>query len=309
MPFNYNISLTGDCSNSNNGSLNLYVTGDGSPYTITWVSPSLTTDTFSSNYYLNGLSSGTYTFNLTNSLTPTNESINNVSFVVGTGTTAYINNVTNTSCGIDNGSLLFNINNNLGQTQISLYKNGEIYQNVTTTLSSFLFNSLSDGVYYCSYVDYGGCEGQTENVVIRSSNTLEYGLYTIDNPACSRQNGKIYVTGITGTSPFTYLWSNDPTTASTQYYVTGLAASNYSVTVTDSFGCQVTKTATINQASPISVLEYLPSQPSCSGYDGSVNFTITGGTGPYFYLLSNGDSLVTYSNSIGFSGLNAGNYT
>lgn len=309
MPFNYNITLTGDCSNSNNGALNLYVSGGGSPYTITWNSPVYSTSTFDNYYYLTGLSSGTYNFNLTNSLIPTNQSINNISFVISSGNTAYISNVVNTTCGIDNGSLIFNIGNYQGDTQVSLYKNNELYQTITTSLSNFLFSSLSNGIYYCRYVDYGGCEGGTENVVIRSSNTLDYGLHTIDNPACALQNGKIYVTGITGTAPFTYLWSSDPTTASTQYYVTGLVASNYSVTVTDSFGCQVSKTTTINQASPISVVGYTPSQPSCSGYDGYVDFIITGGTGPYFYLLSNGDSLVSYSNSFGFSGLNSGNYT
>lgn len=309
MPFIYNITLTGDCSNTNSGALNLQVSGDGSPYTITWNSPSFTSSTFSSSYDLSGLSAGTYNFNLTNSLVPINESLNNLSFVISTGVTANISNVTNTTCGVDNGSLTFNLSDNLGTTQVSLYKNGELSQTITTNQTQFLFGGLSDGVYYCSFYDYGGCYGETENVIIRSSNVLDYGLHVIDNPACSFQNGKIYVTGITGTAPFTYLWSSDPTTASTQYYVTGLAASNYSVTVTDSFGCQVTKFATIQQAPSIQVINYSPSQPSCSGYDGYINFQISGGTGPYFYLLSNGDSLVSYSDSFGFSGLNAGNYT
>jgi hypothetical protein len=308
MPFIYNITLTGDCTNTNSGGLNLQLSGDGSPYTITWNSPSLTSTTFSSGYNLSGLSAGTYNFNLTNSLVPINESLNNISFVIGTGVTAYISNVVNTTCGVNNGTLLFNLSDNLGETQVTLYKDGEVYESITTNQNQFLFGSLSDGIYYCSYYDYGGCYGETENVVIRSSNVLDYGLHVIDNPACSFQNGKIYVTGITGTAPFTYLWSNDPTTASTQYYVTGLAASNYSVVVSDSFGCQVTKFATIQQAPSLQVIDYVPSQPSCSGYDGYVNFQISGGTGPYFYLLNNGDSLVSYDTTFGFSGLNAGNY-
>jgi hypothetical protein len=309
MPFIYNIILTGDCSNTNSGALNLRLSGDGSPYTITWNSPSFSSNTFSSDYNLSGLSAGTYNFNLTNSLVPTNESLNNVSFVIGTGVTAYISNVTNTTCGLDNGTLLFNMSENLGTTQIILYKNGEVYDNITTNQTQLLFNSLSDGVYYCTYYDYGGCYGETENVVIRSSNTLDYGLHVINNPACNFQNGKIYVTGITGSAPFTYLWSSNPTSATSEYFVTGLAASNYSVTVTDSFGCRVAKTASVTQAQPIQVIDYVPSQPSCSGNDGYVNFQISGGTGPYFYLLSNGDSLVSYSDSFGFSGLNSGNYT
>jgi hypothetical protein len=309
MLFNYRIILTGDCSNTNSGALNLQVTGDGSPYTITWNSPTLSTNTFSSEYNLSGLSAGTYNFNLSDSFVPTNNFINNISFVIGSGGTGYISNVTDTTCGYDNGSLIFNSNGASGVNQITLYKDGQIYDTANTNLSQFLFNGLGNGVYYCSYNDYGGCYGETENVVIRSSNTLDYGLYVIDNPACSLQNGKIYVTGVTGSGPFTYLWSTNPTGATSEYFITGLAASNYSVTVTDSFGCQVSKTTSILQANPIQVIDYVPSQPSCSGYDGYVNLQISGGTGPYFYLLSNGDSLVSYSDTFGFSGLNAGNYT
>ena len=77
MPFSYNISLTGDCSNSSSGKLLLNVGGDGSPFTITWNSPVYSTQTFGGSYSLSGLSAGTYSFNLSNSLTPVNESINN----------------------------------------------------------------------------------------------------------------------------------------------------------------------------------------------------------------------------------------
>ena len=73
MLFNYRIILTGDCSNTNSGALNLQVTGDGSPYTITWNSPTLSTNTFSSEYNLSGLSAGTYNFNLSDSFVPTNK--------------------------------------------------------------------------------------------------------------------------------------------------------------------------------------------------------------------------------------------
>lgn len=308
MPFIYNITLTGDCTNTNSGGLNLLLTEGASPYTITWNTPPFSTTTFTSSYNLSGLSAGTYNFNLSDSFVPTNNFINNISFVIGSGSTGYISNVTDTTCGYDNGSLIFNSNGASGVNQITLYKDGQIYNTANTNLSQFLFNGLGNGVYYCSYNDYGGCYGETENVVIRSSNTLDYGLYVIDNPACSLQNGKIYVTGVTGSGPFTYLWSTNPTSATSEYFITGLAASNYSVTVTDSFGCQVSKTTSILQANPIQVIDYVPSQPSCSGYDGYVNFQISGGTAPYFYLLNNGDSIVSYDTTFGFSGLNSGNY-
>jgi len=309
MPFSYNISLTGDCSNSSSGKLLLNVGGDGSPFTITWNSPVYSTQTFGGSYSLSGLSAGTYSFNLSNSLTPTNESINNISFVVGTGTTSYIDQVVNTSCGLDTGSLNVNFSENNGTSVINLYKNGVLESTQTTNQINYIFGNLSNGVYYCEIIDYGGCTNITENVVIKTSNNLDYGLYIIDNPACSLSNGKIFVTGITGTAPFTYLWSSNIPPQTQTYFATGLTASDYSVTVTDTFGCQVTKTASVLSSSAMGVIEFVPSQPTCSGNDGYVNFEISGGTGPYYYLLSNGDSLVSYDKSFGFSGLNSGNYT
>ncbi len=68
------------------------------------------------------------------------------------------------------------------------------------------------------------------------------------NPSCEEggTDGSIAATASGGSEPYTYLWSNDQTTAS----VSGLAAGTYSVTVTDSNGCVATQSATISAPAP-----------------------------------------------------------
>ncbi|MFM7106160.1 MAG: PKD domain-containing protein, partial [Flavobacteriales bacterium] len=120
------------------------------------------------------------------------------------------------------------------------------------------------------------------------------------NPACNGQsNGSINST-VSGTGPFTYLWSNGATTAN----VSNLAAGSYSVTVTSSTGCSATGSATL--ANPALLAVTLSSvNPSCSNTsNGSISTTVSGGTGNKTYLWS-----PTNSVSSSISNLLAGTYS
>jgi hypothetical protein len=50
-------------------------------------------------------------------------------------------------------------------------------------------------------------------------------------------------------------------------------------------------------------------QPTCFNSDGVATLTITGGTGPYYYSGSNGTILVSYAQTVSFSGLPGGNFS
>ena len=138
---------------------------------------------------------------------------------------------------------------------------------------------------------------------------MDFDFYVVNNPACLLTNGKLFVTGVTGIPPYTYVWSSNISGSPTTSSVTGLTTGNYFCTVTDSQGCSITKTTTVLNADPIGLITYTLVSPTCTGNTGSITYYISGGTGPYFYLLSNGDSLVSYDQFLTFSGLSAGNYT
>jgi hypothetical protein len=310
MSFFYNISVTGDCTNSNLGSFSVDFTSGNTPYIVNWLTPLYASASTTGNYSITGLSAGTYQFYVNDSSVPVNQSSGVIQVYITSASTLFIQDVQNTSCGLSNGSLSVNTYTNYGTNEITLFKDNIQYSGASvTSANQYTFVNLPEGVYYATCTNYGGCYGESENVVLYNTSSMDFGFYVVNNPACSFTNGKIFVTGVTGIPPYTYVWSSNISGSPTTSSVTGLTSGNYYCTVTDSQGCSLTKTVTVNDADPIGLITYTLVQPSCSGATGSLTFYISGGTGPYFYLLSNGDSLVSYDQFLTFSGLSAGNYT
>ena len=81
-------------------------------------------------------------------------------------------------------------------------------------------------------------------------------------------------------STFTYQWSNGATTQD----VTGLTAGTYTVTITDGLSCTLIDSFTVTAPTAVVVVTDTTGASSCSG----VNIAVSGGTGPYTYLWSNG---------------------
>ncbi|MBI4946189.1 MAG: T9SS type A sorting domain-containing protein [Bacteroidetes bacterium] len=120
------------------------------------------------------------------------------------------------------------------------------------------------------------------------------------NISCNGGNNG-YATQISsnGTAPYTYLWNTGQTTSA----ITGLSAGNYTVTVTDSFGCSVQNVIAITQPLAISNNLAITNASSCTGNDGKIVATVTGGTPPYYYSWNNGQTTATST------GLTQGTYT
>ena len=105
----------------------------------------------------------------------------------------------------------------------------------------------------------------------------------------------------------TYIWSNGLTSDS----IYGLSAGNYTVIITDNFGCITTDSVSILQPTALNV-NYTTSNPNChNGNDGGVTINISGGISDYTVnlmtfnqILSNGNN--TYSSP---QTLSAGTYT
>ena len=103
----YTQSVTGDCSNSNVGSFTIDISGSAPDYTIEWLSPSLGTIPLGvgvTAYTQTNLSGGTYSFNIIDSCSPTND-VQLVNIYISTGTCVSIINDENTLCNENNGSL------------------------------------------------------------------------------------------------------------------------------------------------------------------------------------------------------------
>jgi len=304
MPINYIITtVTGDCLNIGTGALYIEPIDGQSPYIIDWQIPNLGIDVSVTSSTRNGLSVGTYQILVTDSSVSPQEQP--VLLTVSSGI-CLETSVINSTCGLPNGVLTATATTSVNNVNYYLYSNINGY--VTSGTSSFGFYSftqLPPDTYYVEAIDYGGCSGRSSTNVILDSGQLDYGFFIVNNSRCSGPTGKIYITGQTGVSPYTYLWGNNETTSS----ISGLTAGVYTVTVIDSGGCSITKQATVLDVEPPVITNLLPVSPSCFQADGQITVRVNGGTAPFYYVLSNGISKIDFSTSVTFTGLSSGIYT
>jgi hypothetical protein len=112
-------------------------------------------------------------------------------------------------------------------------------------------------------------------------------------------NGSATVSAGSGTAPYSFLWSNGETSET----ATGLAAGSYSVTATDADGCTDVLSVSIAEPDPLTGNTSATAETSNGANDGTATAAPTGGTGPYSYSWSNGETTETISD------LQPGTYT
>ena len=225
----------------------------------------------------------------TNLSTESNET-NNVSVlpitIVNCANIQTTSNITHATCGLNNG--VITITPNGGYTPYTYqWSNGQ---------TAATANNLSGNTYTVTITDFYGCvktSSATVNTITPPSITL-----TSTNATCGANNGTASVSASNGTSPYQYTWSNGQNTSS----LSNLAAGNYSVTVTDANSCSVTGSTTINTPANLSVSLY-PTSPTCGSNNGVISAAVSGGTQPYTYLWSNGQTGSSLNNIV------SGNYT
>lgn len=305
MAFNYIINVTGDCNNTSDGIINFIVSGGSQPYTVQWVEPVFPTEIILSSVTKTNLVGGTYSIKVTDSSLPTNQ-VEYINIPISNGVCCSILNVNNTTCSLNNGSVTGTSTTQYSSNDYYLYHGDGVFsQSATTNQDNVIFGSLTAGTYYMTVLDLGGCTGRSQNFIVEESEPLNYGLYMVPNSACGGTPiGKISVTGVTGQPPFTYLWD----TGASGSTITGLTAGGYSVTVTDGYGCQLSKGETVVNVSQLGFGTFTSTPPSCFTADGTISLTVTGGTAPYYYSASTGDVLISYSQTYTISGLSSGAY-
>lgn len=101
-------------------------------------------------------------------------------------------------------------------------------------------------------------------------------------PTDSNGTASVSVSG--GTPNYSYIWSNNDTTAS----ISNLLPGTYYVTITDSNGCVGNDSAVV-ASPPVLASTALSADALCNGDStGSIDLSVTGGTPPYTYAWTNG---------------------
>jgi uncharacterized protein (DUF2141 family) len=304
--FDYNIVVTGDCSNTSSGRIDLLLSGGTPPYTVEWLDPiNIDEVIILEPSIVSGLTSGVYAVRVNDSTLPINQEFF-INIPISSGVCVEISEVNTGTCGESNGSVTVTSSSEFSSMNYFLYDDGNTLVSSGSTNTEFYeFTGLESGIYYIVGDDLGGCTGRTPNFIIQETPEINFGLYVVPNSSCNQiSNGKIFITGLTGNPPYSYLWSNSFTGSS----ITGLSEGSYSVEVTDTDGCTKTQSATVTKVPTLGFGVFTSTPPSCFTSDGVINLTITGGSAPYYYSASTGSVQISYLKTFSLSGLSAGQY-
>lgn len=208
------------CFGGNTASATATVTSGNPAYTYAW-SNAQTTSTAT------GLSAGNYSVVVTDG-SGCSSSLN-FTITQPTAVNATTGS-TNEVCGQSNGTATVNPSGGTPGYNY-LWSNGQTTPTAT---------GLASGNYSVTVTDANGC---TFSIAVAVNSTGGPSATTNStNETCNQSNGTATANPSGGNPAYTYLWSNGQNAQT----ATGLAAGNYTVTVTDAGGCAFTVTVTVN---------------------------------------------------------------
>ncbi len=246
------------CFKSNDGSIDITVSGGVGPYSYNWTN-------FSTSEDLNQLKAGQYRVIVTD---VNGCMVYSELFVLTQPSpiTASITEQTPISCDGIGGALLVTVNGGTPNYFIT-------WDNQS---NSELLTNLTAGTYSVTVVDENGCVTESSYQLVAPI-SMQLTLFSIDASCYGEEDGQAFVSVTGGQAPYTYLWSD--LDASITPDLLNVSAGNYSVTVTDANGCEVIDNVLIDQ--PDQLLISL--QVYAFSTSAIVAATVTGGDGPYTY--------------------------
>ncbi len=237
------------CFGQSNGSISSSVSGGVLPRTYSWSSGETTAN-------ISGKTANTYTLTVTD----------------GVGTTAFKSSTilqppvldVNTSFGV--------ITTVGGTTTVTVGATG----GTPGYSGTGVFTGVTAGQHIYTVTDFNGCIAKDTIQVLFIPPPLSL-VYTQTNITCNGlTNGALGITVSGGAPPYTYLWSNAATTSS----ITGLSATNYSVTATDALDSTISFNFTITQPTVL-VASSVAGNIAFTGATTTITVSATGGTPPY----------------------------
>jgi len=262
-----------NCFGGSDGSATVHATGGTAPFTYSWSSGG--NDSTAS-----ALSSGSYTVTVTddnNCTASISVNINQPAALALTYSSA------NVKCnGGNSGSA--SVTPSGGTLPYSyLWSNGATTHNIT---------GINSGNYSVVVTDAHACT-IVQSFVITQPVALTSAISANPVSCFGFNNGSMTVTPAGGVTPYSYQWSPVGGTAAT---ASNLIAGTYTVVITDSNGCSITKTDSVTSPAALAASTNI-SNVTCHGSsNGSLVASATGGTTPYSYLWSMGATTASIGN-------------
>jgi hypothetical protein len=262
------VSCHGDLS----GSIDLTVTGGVSPYDFAWSNGSNTED-------LENIAGGSYLVTVSDA--------SGCATVIGP---IEINepdalsvdvSIIDVIChGDSNGSIDLTVSGGVMPYSFA-WSNGATTEDVT---------GISGGTYEVSISDGNGCSTGISSIIVSEPNAINADASIQDVGCQGESTGSIDLTVSGGVGPYSFAWSNGATTED----LTDLPAGSYEATVTGGKGCEfVIGPLLVDEpdALTLDIGNTLVNPVSCFGdADGTIDITMAGGTLPYTFAWSNGNT-------------------
>jgi len=261
----------------------------GSPTSWSWSFPGGTPSTSNlQNPTVTYSTAGTYNVSLTATNSAGSDTETKNSLITVRAKPVVTLTPTNVTCsGNTNGSITASVSS--GQTPYSyVWTTGVTTQNIS---------NLSAGSYNLTVTDANSCTA-TASANITEPAAINV-TSVVTNSSCASPTGAVTLTVSGGVPNYSYTWSNGATTQN----LVNILSGSYTVTVRDANNCQQVHTATVNNTSGPSVTVNNTNVKCNGGSDGSIALIVSGGSAPYTYQWSNGNTTATISN------LTQGNYT
>lgn len=257
-------NVSTSCTQPNNASIDITITGGTPSYSFLWSNGSTTED-------IAQLSDGTYELTVEDA----NGCLHQLysAQISSPSSTMNIDSViTPISChGADDGSININIS---GSNQYNI-----IWSNSS---SSEFISSLSAGMYTVTVTDESGCQ------IIKQYEIIEPTILSIQDSLrhveCFGANtGYVSLTITGGTTNYQVLWDDGNSNQERYNLISGI----YEATIIDANGCSEIISYQINEPSKMQITG-VTVQPNCNEIQsGQIQVSVIGGTSPYHYLWSN----------------------
>lgn len=270
------IAVTDEDCNQANGAAVTTVTGGTLPYAYDWSNGATTAD-------IENVSAGIYEIIVVDA---NNCAVTQNVEIISDGSPVINVNIDAVTCaGFADGAINVSVSGGTAPY-------GYTWNNGANTPNLF---GLVAGSYLLTVTDDAGCF-ETIAISIGEPDSLFVDL-TVSNIPCGGKFGAILAAPFGGTSPYSYVWSNNATVANNEFLDEG----TYTVTVTDDNGCTVSESTSVIEILDGLLVDVTVTSDNGSG-NGSAVVNMLSGTAPFQYIWSNGATTSVVNN------LTAGTY-
>jgi hypothetical protein len=275
------------CNGNTNGSASVLAIGGTPGYSYFWLPSGGTSSTASS------LATGTYTCTVTDANGCTANATVTITEPAALVTT---NSQADVTCnGAADGTATVVVSGGTPAYNYSWFPTGGFAATAT---------GLSAGSYTCTITDANSCS-TTATFTIAEPTVIAATASQTDITCNGASDGTATVIASGGTPAYTYAWMPTGGTAAT---ASGLAAGNYTCTITDANGCATTATFNITEPAGIILAGAGQTNVNCfGGNDGAASVTASGGAGGFIYDWTPGTP--TGDGTASVTGLTAGTWT